>query len=274
MKTKLLALAALLAALSPIVAAPLTATTAVHTKPDEKSPAMSFLKAGNEPVVATGAANVPAGWMAVELPGPHTGYVQNKDLEKSLDVIPGAPIYLGPRTDSGVLTVAEKNDRTAIDGILGKWSRLSVDKKLVGYIRVGSASPLLPEIAVAPAVPAPKNSTQVSMVSPIPPVAHGVATPGQAAPMINLGDGGSASLPRSFQGRFVSTRRPLMPRRPYDWALNDDAGKRYAYLDISKLLQTEQIESYADHMVVVYGSAKASPDGKDILIQVESLQLK
>lgn len=92
--------------------------------------------------------------------------------------------------------------------------------------------------------------------------------------MVNNRNDGSASLPRSFQGKFVSTRRPLAPRHPYDWALNDDSGKRYALLDVSKLLQTEQIEKYTDRMVVVYGSAKPSPNGRDILIQVESLQLK
>jgi hypothetical protein len=75
-------------------------------------------------------------------------------------------------------------------------------------------------------------------------------------------------------GKFVSTRKPLRPRRPYDWALEDDAGKRYAYLDISKLLLTEQIESYVDHAVVVFGSAKPIPNSKEFVIEVESLQLK
>lgn len=273
MKTKLLALAALVAATSSAFAAPLTGTTAVHTKPDEKSPTITVLKAGADPVAAQ-APILPAGWMAVELPGPHTAYVQNKDLAKSLDVIPGASLYLAPRTDAGVLTIAEKNDQTTLDGVLGKWSRLSLDKKLVGYIRTGAPAPSLPPMANAPAVSAPAKTAPAPMASPVPPVAHGVTTAGQPAPSMSLGDGAAGSLPRLFQGRFVSTRRPLAPRRPYDWALNDDAGKRYAYLDISKLLQTEQIEKYADHMVVVYGAAKASPDGKDILIQVESLQLK
>ena len=57
---------------------------------------------------------------------------------------------------------------------------------------------------------------------------------------------------------------------PYDYALNDDAGKRYAYLDISKLLLTEQIEKYIDHTVVVFGAAKNVPGGKDIVIMVET----
>jgi hypothetical protein len=56
--------------------------------------------------------------------------------------------------------------------------------------------------------------------------------------------------------------------------LNDDSGTRYAYLDVSKLLLTEQIEKYIDHVVVVYGAAKSVPQHKDIVIEVESLQLK
>ena len=106
------------------------------------------------------------------------------------------------------------------------------------------------------------------------PGVYGSTAAGQAAPMVNLGDGGSSTLPRQFAGRFVSTRRAFTPRRPYDYALNDDAGKRYAYVDISKLLLTEQIEKYIDHNVVVFGAAKPTADGKDIVIAVETLQLK
>ena len=115
----------------------------------------------------------------------------------------------------------------------------------------------------APFAPAPAN-----------PVAYGTGGAGRAAPMVNLGDGGSSTLPRQFSGKFVSTRRPFTPRRPYDWALNDDAGRRYAYLDVSKLLLTEQIDKYIDHAVVVYGSAKNTNEGKDIVIEIESLQLR
>ena len=92
--------------------------------------------------------------------------------------------------------------------------------------------------------------------------------------MVSLADGGGSTLARQFAGRIVSTRRALTPRRPYDYALNDEAGKRYAYLDISKLLLTEQIEKYIDHHVVVFGAAKPVPDTKDIVIQAETLQLK
>ena len=110
--------------------------------------------------------------------------------------------------------------------------------------------------------------------APVSPGVYGVATAGQPAQTVNLGDGGASTLPRQFAGKFVSTRRPFTPRRPYDWALVDDAGKRYAYLDVSRLLLTEHVENFVDHSVVVFGAAKSVPDARDIVIQVETLQLK
>lgn len=89
-----------------------------------------------------------------------------------------------------------------------------------------------------------------------------------------MSDKSAGVLPRLFQGKFVSTRRPFTPRRPHDWQLNDAAGVRYAYLDISRLMLTDQIENYADREVVVYGTAKTSSDGRNLVILVETLRLK
>lgn len=289
MKTKLLRSACFLATSVAAWAAPLKETTAVHTKPDATSPAITHLTAGTEPVAASGTiASTPAGWMAVELPGPFEVYVENKDLDKALDVRPGSPLRLTPKADGDVLTTAEKGDKATITGLRGRWTQLSLEKELVGYINIGGVPGYMPPIATTPAgasaprpvVPADSGPAPVTPApaplspAPVSPNAYGVTTPGQPAPMVNLGDGGAASLPRQFAGKFVTTRRPLTPRRPYDWALNDDAGKRYAYLDVSKLLQTEQIEKYANRQVFVFGTARSSADGRDLVIQVESLQLR
>jgi hypothetical protein len=259
-----------LGAIASVSAAPLTVTTAVHTKPDATSPAISFLKAGSEPVPAADApADLPAGWIAVELPGPFEAYVENKDLNKGLDVKPGASMRVAPKADAAVLAVAQKDDKTTITGLRGKWTQITLEKKLLGYVNVGGAS-TAPAAAPAPTAAAPAPMPP----APVSPVAHGVAVAGHAAPVVDRGDGGGSALPRQFAGRLVSTRRPLTPRRPYDYALNDEAGKRYAYLDISKLLLTEQIEKYIDHSVVVFGAAKNAPGGKDIVILVETLRLQ
>lgn len=273
MKTKFLTLIALLAPLASI-SAPLTETAAVHTKPDQASAVVTFLKAGTEPAAVTDAmANSPAGWLAVELPGPFEAYVQNKDLTKGLDVKVGANIYLAPKPDAGVLTVAIKDDKVTLTGLHGRWTQIQLTRKLVGYVFIGGTPGYLPSIATTPAQTVTSSPSTMS-APPVTPGVYGVATSGHAAPMVNLGDGGSTTLPRQFAGKFISTRRPLAPRRPFDWALADDAGKRYAYLDVSKLLLTDQIENYVNHSVVVFGAAKNAPDTKEIVIQVESLQLK
>lgn len=285
MKTKFLPFAALFVSAAIAWAAPLTETTAVHTKPDQASPSVTFLKAGSEPVATSNPdalGTTPAGWLAVDLPGPFECYVLNKDLTKSLDVKPGANIYLAPKLEAGVLTVGLKDDKATLTGYQGKWTQIRLERALTGYIYIGGTAGYVPAIATTPATaapspvsPAPASPAPAPMSpSPVTPGVYGVASAGHAAPSVNLGDGGSTALARQFAGKFVSTRRALAPRRPYDWALVDDAGKRYAYLDISKLLLTDQIENYVNHTVVVFGGAKNVPDTKDIVILVETLQLK
>jgi len=267
--------AGFLATAAIVAAAPLGETTAVHTRPDPASPAITFLKAGSEPTPVAGTiASTPAGWMAIELPGPFEGYVENKDLTKGLDVKPGAPIRLAPEADAGVLALGEKGDPTTITGLHGRWTQINLEKTLTAYIRIGGTPDYMPPIATTPAAAAATPGPPPFQPAPVVPGAYGTAVGGRPAPMVNLGDGGSASLPRQFAGRFVSTRRPFTPRRPYDYALNDDAGRRYAYLDTSRLLLTDQLEKYVGHSVVVFGTAKASAGGKGFVIEIEALQLK
>jgi hypothetical protein len=263
----LLAFAAVLMA----KAAPLTAPTAVHTQPNAQSPVLAVLAPGTDPIPATNApAATPAGWMAVEQAGPFEAYVFNGDIDKALNVKPGVSIYLKPVKTSGVLTIMQPGDKTVITGLHGKWSRIRLEKNVIGYIRVSPEDPASSPPLAAMNDVAPAPAARASAPAPVPvPMAGDYAS---SAPVNVSGDAGV--LPRLFQGKFVSTRRPFMPRRPYDWQLNDNAGVRYAYLDISKLLLTEQIEKYTDHEVVVYGTPKAASDGKNIVIQVESLRLK
>lgn len=268
MKTKL-ALLAFLATALVSSAAPLTATTAVHAQPDAETPAISFLKAGTEPSVLHDAlASTPSGWLPIELPGPFEAYVQNKDIQKSLDVRTGASIHIAPKPDAAVLTTMEAGDKAEITGLHGRWTQIRLEKKLTGYIYVGATEVAQPA-STAKAEPEPEPLAP----APVAPAAQGVTASGQPTP-VALHDVSGASLPRLFQGKFVSTRSPFRPRRAYDWALHDDAGKRYAFLDISKLLLTDQIENYVGRVVVVYGAAKPVPDTKDIVIEVESLQLR
>ncbi|MDF9831982.1 hypothetical protein M2103_000186 [Ereboglobus sp. PH5-5] len=87
-------------------------------------------------------------------------------------------------------------------------------------------------------------------------------------------DAGSAAVPRTFEGTFASTRRAFMPRRPYEFQLTAADGTRLAYLDLGKIVVTEQFETYIGRTVVVNGSIAGVPNTQDIVIKAETLQAK
>ena len=260
MKTKIILAAAGFACGAALEAATLSVSTAVQTQPDPSAPVFTLLKAGAEaPAPADRAGPAPAGWSAVQIPGPFEGYVRNKDLTKQLDVLPGAFIYLAPKVESGVLAVFEKGDKAEITGLHGGWTQVRLEKTLVGYIHTG------------PAEPAPAS------VAPAPPVASAPSAPA-AAPGPALASApaqeSNVSLSRLFEGTLTSTKSMLAPRRPFDWQLVDSSGKRIAYVDLSKLLLTDRIGNYAGRTVVVLGSIMPVRETEDLVIEVEGFRLK
>jgi len=271
-----------LIAATSLSAAPLSKTTAVHAQPNAASPAIAVLNAGAEPVPATGLTlPVPAGWAAVELAGPHEVYVQNKDILKSLDIKPGANLYTAPKTDAPVLTTMVKGDAAEITGLRGRWTQIHLQKKVIGYIGDDSiASPVVMASTARTTTPSSApvgiNATAPSgspvqiytspgqVVTPAAPVSTGSPVVARDTP---------ASLPRMFEGTFVPAKR-FLAYKPYEYQLNDRTGQRYAFLDVSRLTKAEPVERYLDHTVTVYGSAKAIEDTKDIVIEVDSIQIR
>lgn len=273
MKTKLILTGAGLALCASLCAATLSVSTAVQTQPDPSSPVITVLKAGSElPAPTDRAGPPPPGWTAIEVPGPFEGYVRNRDLTKQLDVLPGSSVFLGPGEDLGVLAVFAKGDKAEITGLRGSWTQVRLEKSLVGYIRTGPAEPLAVPVpptapAAAPAA-APAGAAAPEAPAPAPAAAAAAPAPSSAAPAENV------ALSRLFEGTLASTKTIMPTRKPYDWQLLDAAGKRIAYVDISKLLLTEQIASYAGHGVVVLGSIRPVKDSDDLVIDVVGFRLK
>ena len=113
MKTLFPAVIACLLVAATASAAPLTETTAIRSKPDAAAPVIGYLKAGTDPV-SSADITAPAGWMAVDIPGPHEAYVHNNDFSKSLDIHAGAAIRLKPKADAPVLATMQEGDKTEI----------------------------------------------------------------------------------------------------------------------------------------------------------------
>ena len=253
MKTTFRLSTAVLLLAAPLAAAPLMETTAIHAQPDAATPAIGYLKAGTDPAAAANTT-APQGWMAIELPGPHEAYASNNDFSKSLDIHPGAVIRLMPKADAPVLTTMQEGDKTEITGLRSGWTQIKLSKTVIGYINVGG-SPSAPRTAAAPPAPLPMAA-------------------GQPAPLLSSGP--ASALAHTYQGMLVETKRVMLigPRRDYDYQLNNIDDKRIAFLDVSKVLVTEKMEQYVDRLVTVSGVLKQTPDGKSLVIEVESLETK
>ena len=263
---------ALLSLLSaPLLAQSASKSTPVHTSPEVTSPVVRLIKPGDTLPSTAPSASAPAGWTAVALPGPHEVYVNNSNIGKDLEIKSGAPLHSDPKSDAAVLTTYRAGDEIEITGLRGRWTQIRLKRDVIAFIQ--GNPPAAPPLTPARVITTPVND--VPAVAPPPSLAtRPVPTTGRQINRTEAERSSLAALPRLFEGKLTSTRVPLRPRRPYDFALEAEDGTRFAYLDLTKLLLTEQIENYLDRTVVVYGVARPVPDTKDIVISVESLQLR
>ena len=266
-----LALAATLRAVT--LDAPLPA----YASPDPRAPILGTARTGT--LVTAGTA--PSGWAAISLEGPHTVYVTHKDTLKNFEVRPGAAYLAQPRPDAPVVGLAGDQDAAEFADIAGRYNKFSLKKPITAYVRLApaDAAPVAPvagtppaaepapaPVAAAPAAPALMEDLTGSLNNDIP--AASPTPPGQSAQR------GEPRLARTFFGVVASTRSALRPRRPYDFQLSDASGARIAYLDISRLLLTEQIEAFIDRPVALFGTAEPLGSGREIVIRVETLKLQ
>jgi hypothetical protein len=229
----------------------------------------------------------PSGWQAVELAGPHTVYVAEKDTLKNFDVRPGAAYLSAPRADAPVVGLAGDKDPAAFAAIAGRYNKFSLNKPIVAYVRA-QPTPVSPVVSTPP--PAPIVAAPPAPIAP-PAPAPAPAPSAPAAPSyeatlrndipatspVSPGRGiepGEPRLARTFFGTLASTRSAFRPRRPHDFQLNDSAGQRVAFIDVSRLMQTEQIDAFIGRPIIIFGTAQVVGPSNDVVIHAETLKLQ
>jgi hypothetical protein len=243
--------------------------TPIHVRPDSGSAVVKLVQSGERLPASITLGGTPTGWIAVTLPGPHDVFVRNSDISKNLDVKPGAPLRLDAKTDAAVLTHATSDDDMEITGLRGRWTQLTLNQDVTGYIFDSAGA--VAETASPAVRQTPVEDVSMAPTSP-PPTTRPQA--GQAVDRTAEERQSLAALPRLFEGILTSTRAPLRPRRPYDFALQAEDGTRFAYLDLTKILLNTPVENFLNRNVVVYGVARPIPDTRDIVISVESAELR
>jgi hypothetical protein len=240
-----------LAAATVLPADPLERDATVYATPDPAALVIGSLPKGTSPELA--AADAPDGWLAVLVPGPQDVYVRNSDVGKNLDIKPGSSLYVAPDTSAPAVGRMEAGDKAELKGLRGDWTLYSYEDPLTGFIKL---------------------STPVSMASE--PTAPSPITGASVVPRADASNISATGVPRFVEGRFTATRGFIGFRHPYNFQLVDTRGVRIAYLDISRLLLTENVQNFEDRIVIIYGTASRLEDKrrKGIVIEVESLHLK
>lgn len=253
MKTRLV-LTALLLAARLAAADTLTADTAVFVQADAKSPVLARLKSGD---AVTYVGEAPNGWRRVEVAGPFQVYALAKDIAKDLSVKAGANLYLEPEATAPVLGVAEKGDKSEVTGLAGaRFCQIRIEKKIQGFIATGLTAN----------TPAPGTGTVTPAPVAVAPNPTGLGHPVPVSP-------NSADLPRFFSGTLVLARRAILnPNPPYDFQLTDSSGRRFAYVDTRRLVAPDRIDAYLGLVVTLSGTVRNTVDGKDLVVEAESIQ--
>lgn len=274
MKRFLLTPFALFVSVLAVRADTLTTAAPAYASPSAEAPILGTAQIGSRLVTSP----APSGWQAVEIAGPHTVFVTEKDTLKNFQVRPGAAYYATPQPDAPVIGLAGDQDPAVFADIVGRYNKFSLNKPLVAYVRVAvtPVTPVTPApqafvpVSPTPAAPLPTTSSDDmsgTLREDIP-----ASSPAAAGRTAELGEPG---LARTFFGTVASTRHPLRPRRPFDFQLIDAGGSRIAYLDVSRLMLTERVEAFIDRPVSLFGLAEPlGVSGNEIVIRVETLKLQ
>lgn len=260
-------------------AATLPAPLPAYASPNDQAPVLGTAAAGSRIVISP----APSGWQAVELAGPHTVYVAEKDTLKNFEVRPGAAYLSAPRADAPVVGLAGDKDPANFADVAGRYNKFSLNKPIVAYVRA-QPTPVSPVVSAPP--PAPIAAAAPAPVTPTSPAPGVPSAPSYEATLrndipatspVSPGRGiepGEPRLARTFFGTLAPTRSAFRPRRPHDFQLNDSAGQRVAYIDVSRLMQTEQIDAFIGRPVTIFGTAQVVGPSNDVVIQAETLKLQ
>lgn len=265
---KFLATLSWAAAASTGLAATLNFDVHLHLKPEAGSAVVATLPAGStltalirEELSAEGIGQLPPGWVAIRHTGPVTGYGKNSEVGKDLALKVGSIVRSGPSESASMVTMIGEGDRAEVVQIGPDWSQVAFQRSMILFL-----NPSRPA-AVASATPQQQDYSAASAgVAPMP-------APTEAAPASSASQTLEEATPREFQGYLMRTRRAFGRGPRLDYQLVDENGRRIALLDVSRLLITEPLENYENRTVGVFGPVSQVPDGKDIVVRVETLSL-
>ncbi|MDX2111711.1 MAG: hypothetical protein SFY80_15875 [Verrucomicrobiota bacterium] len=231
-------------------------------------------------IPATDAAARAAGWSTVERPGKYRGFVDVMQIDKSLSVKVGAPVYLKADDSSLVITTIKEGDNTQVLW-QGDFWEVQFEKTMTLYVKppTQAAPVLIPAAAGAgaastSAIKAPVNATRTT---PLPPPLRpaGVQPPTRPNQAAVPSGTPAEGLAMDFIG-VLQRARPiaLVMDPPFPHELIGPDGERVAYVDFSQALISQPLDTYLGKRVTIYGNRSTIKDGDKLVIKAHNIRMR
>jgi hypothetical protein len=209
---------------------------------------------------------------------PITAWVETAALGAGNVLAVGTPLREAADAAGTVIRASRAGDTIVPLRVEGSWTQVRVLPADSGRRPAASLAAPAPVVATAqPPAPEPVQN----VVTPAP-VAVAPAPAPVAAPTAPTAPAASAPvlLPedyqavRTFTGSLEAVTGFIWTTPPSRYELVDKDGYRLAFLDVSKLMKTVDLQSTLGRQVQVSGTVKGVRRGRDMLMSVDTLVLR
>lgn len=246
-------------------------------------------------------------WMRVDYPGNYVGYVEPSMINKDLSVREGAKVLLKPNKDSTVLTLVDGEVAPQVIELQEDWVTVFYEGTAPAYFRWPATAPVVDSEAITVATasaPAAAASPAAASTAPAPPPARPpvpltepapppAAKPAPVAPATPAEVPAAAasnpptqllefrpepltspSISRPWEGKLIKLKGFDTWWTDYEYALENAAGVRIAYIDVSETLLFRPMESYDGAQVVVMGTAQRIKSTVPVVVKARYIRPK
>ncbi|HAT60518.1 MAG TPA: hypothetical protein DCS60_07075 [Opitutae bacterium] len=236
----------LLATLSGGVSALAQESINVRIHPDPNSTLIGKLSSLSLAVTADWPKNTKpvSGWRPIHYRGDFLVYLDSQDIGKNFLPIPGSRYLISPRSDADILAIATDLDKAEIISIDPRFFHINLETIVLGYIRDYSAPPT------------PKTK----------PNAVRTEVPKQPKSVIDSG--------QSFEGILVSASYLESTRSGYKFKLINSDNETIAYVDHSKLSDTEPLTNFVNTRLTAWGTIDDNTIENSIVLRIKMLRKK
>lgn len=227
------------------------------------------------------------GWLFAEFASPRTVYVPNASIGKDLQPVEAALFFAEPNPNAEVLGTYRSGDPIEIVDS-GNWWTLRTEAPLpVYFILPAAATPVAIESSPAISTPEPAavetataNPSPALADAPAPSAVEPVLTPIIDVPAANSAAQSTtpattpgSDVPAIFEGTLVRVKAKWgiwRPRFPY--AIEDDRGRRIAWVDVSQVIVPGSLSDFVDQPVSIIGNRVFDAKSKQWRILAISLR--